>query len=1204
MTNSRQKNTSINTDKGIPNINNISVETCKKSTQESVPFTFSKIKKNGETLTKKVSLVDGRVISDASECRMSRGRSEQVSLTLPEFPTFLRSLKPNEAIATGWVNGTVSEYEILPKEKFLSLGAEFPATSFEHGHYSTRTKDSFHQEGSSLIVFDYDHDENAEIQLTCPEDFIKLLATVIPKFDEVSYVRTYSTSSAIYEKGSDKCYRPADGFHIYMVIDDGSDLVDFGERLNKHLWLKGYGHVKVSKSAALLKRTLVDVAVFSPERLIFEAGAVVSPELEQRLPTPEYVERPLASFNTRQLKPLTAKQEQQRLMEEKLVQTSEKVLAAQSEVRKALVLELIGKQEADGKNLTVRQAEKIVEAKMNHQLTYDTVISFENGDDLTVAELLFKADQYDKMMCLDPLREEKGFGKVQFYANAESGHPIIHSFVEGGRIYRLLESITTEDELDPSVYTEHFRELASSLALQDNRYLELPALREGITVIRSQKGTGKTFGLARWLEEHPDLRVLNVTHRVSLARALGTNFKMDIYNDESMTSTKLVCSQRLSCCYDSVYKLSRQHYDVVILDEAVQVMRHIIADTVKEKFLCLNVLLNIIYNAKYVIMMDADFQAFHVEFLKTIDLIRAETKINVVLNTHQPAKGNKVTLLQDGDGRADELSLLARMVDTARQGGLFYASNSVKDVELKAEQVLRELGHNLPVKKGDFILEVGGRRTIIISGNNSGNAEVQEFIDHINERIRDDDMIFCSPSMGTGVSIDSVGGKPRFGEVFSRFTKRAGNIPSDCIQHMARVRDCTKTTLTIVDDSSYECTNADQIIEERLLTAVRLVDSKTNPFQHCLNFNSWTGQYEWGDSGYSHWLGFIRGMEAQERNLFGNHLRLQLEQEGYELDYKVLNAKDEQAEERQALDSRVKAQKAEAKELEYQLRSNTPLIGDDEYKALKNRKNLRMDDRRKVDKKYYADIMGMVYVDDVNDLICQSDAKRDERVGGLTLGMDPKALLVKEISDRVNGTKQHLDKTTGFEKYKLSVSLAKVMGVHVEDGKITSTFDEITDEVIDEAYALLRQYPNATKRLFKTSVPKNVDKQKRSQKVLSILKRIGISTIRKSNRAVEGVQKVRYIDERSIQQINLDVNRARKHSVLSGFNPPKASGEFDTYLLYNESNLCHLMPDVHNYIYSLKPESLADLNDALNLKDDKQLGGVVAEGEPMYDYEM
>lgn len=1185
-TKNRQKNT-LSCEKGNSKSN---IKDFGALTPSSVNVTFSKINKHGQILTKKVSRsVDG-LESDASECRMTSGSATKVTIPFSDLPKYLRGLDANEAIATGWVDSDDEEHEILPKEKFISKGLSFPAQATKMGNYATRTKDSFTQNGPSLVMFDYDYDENAPIHLNSPEEFISALARVIPGFDKVSYVRTYSTSSAIYDIETNECLRPAEGFHIYMVIEDGADLEDFGARLNQRLWLMGLGHIKLSKSLALLKRTLVDVAVFSPERLIFEAGAVLGEGLEQRLPAPEFVCGELATLDTRKVKPLTPNEEQQLLHQERVAKTSDKIILEINARKKDLILDLVTTKRNEGVKITARQAEKIVDAKANYQLTYDDVVVFESGEEVTVAQLLFNPEPFDKQACLDPLRPDKGFGRTLFYANTDTNNPMINSFVEGGRIYRLLEAITICDETLPEVIEENFREIATDINVQNNRYVDIPYILPGITLVKAGKGEGKTEAISKWISQHRSLRTLNITHRVTLARSLGTRFQMDIYNDESMTPEKLTTTQHLSCCYDSVYKLAGQSYDVVVLDEVVQLMRHMVSETVSEKFLAMQVLLNIVYSAKYVVMMDADVQPFHIQFLKDIALIRDDVALNVVLNVRKSAQGRDIDVLQTIEGRQDELTLLKRMVAKARVGGMFYASNSVKDVELKAEQVLRELGHDIPINHGDFIIEFDNRRAIIISGNNSGNVEVQAFIDNINKMIRTDDLVFCSPSMGTGVSIDSVSGVPRFDEIFARFTKRAGNTPSDCSQHLARVRDCTKYTLTIVDDTSFECTDAAMIIDQKLLTAVKAVDAKTNPFHHCWNFDAATGQYVWLDSGYSLWMGFIKGMEAQERNMFGDHLKMQFDLEGYHLNEVVLSYEDSVANDRTQLDGRVKSQKAEAKEREYQIRREVPLISDEEYQALKNKRNLKIDERRKVEKRYYSDIMGITDMAELNYLICDSDANISNRVNSLVLGMDPAALLVREISNRVDSKKLHIDKTADYERYQLAKQAAEIVGVVIEDGVLVNQEKKIDDDVLDDLHDFLYRRASQVKKFFGLGVSKNKDVQKRNQSLLGFLKKLGIRTERVSSRNSDGSSgKVRYIDPMALDQVNSDIKRARLGSILAGFNPPKATGDLATFVLYQETGLGYLMPEIQTYLYALNDRTLKELDLALNFKENRAL---------------
>ena len=76
-------------------------------------------------------------------------------------------------------------------------------------------------------------------------------------------------------------------------------------------------------------------------------------------------------------------------------------------------------------------------------------------------------------------------------------------------------------------------------------------------------------------------------------------------------------------------------------------------------------------------------------------------------------------------------------------------------------------------------------------------------------------------------------------------------------------------------------------------------------------------------------------------------------------------------------------------------------------------------------------------------------------------------------------------------------------------------------------------------------------------------------------------------------RINRDLEQARKGSILAGYNPPKPTGELATFVLYQEANLGHLMPEVQRYLYSLNERTLEELDIALNFNANNSLLNVL-----------
>lgn len=115
--------------------------------QERISLTL--FSKAAGILTKRMKLADGQLVKDASECRMSKGRAETVTLAPAEFGTFLQTLKPNQAIAHGICGHNKALIVSKAKENGARAANGLPiiARSKEHFRY---------QDGPGLLMLDHD----------------------------------------------------------------------------------------------------------------------------------------------------------------------------------------------------------------------------------------------------------------------------------------------------------------------------------------------------------------------------------------------------------------------------------------------------------------------------------------------------------------------------------------------------------------------------------------------------------------------------------------------------------------------------------------------------------------------------------------------------------------------------------------------------------------------------------------------------------------------------------------------------------------------------------------------------------------------------------------------------------------------------------------------------------------------------------------
>ena len=61
------------------------------------------------------------------------------------------------------------------------------------------------------------------------------------------------------------------GFHMFVRLKRAFDIQHALKALHSRCWLHGLGYHMISKSGQLLDRSIVDINVGSPERLIFTA---------------------------------------------------------------------------------------------------------------------------------------------------------------------------------------------------------------------------------------------------------------------------------------------------------------------------------------------------------------------------------------------------------------------------------------------------------------------------------------------------------------------------------------------------------------------------------------------------------------------------------------------------------------------------------------------------------------------------------------------------------------------------------------------------------------------------------------------------------------------------------------------------------------------------------------------------------------------
>jgi hypothetical protein len=357
------------------------------------------------------------------------------------------------------------------------------------------------------------------------------------------------------------------------------------------------------------------------------------------------------------------------------------------------------------------------------------------------------------------------------------------------------ESRSFPEHIDP----EKFPLLGtSSIEIVNSQYLEVEGLHNGLTLIRSPKGSGKTESLTeiirnlvvskdfRTLEDaenvdsddaprsyHSNYKILLIGHRQALIRQLCNRLGLNCYLDDDKFDYQEVKRRRkrYGVCLDSLWKVKEIDYDLVVIDECEQVLAHLLSDTMKRRESIYSMLRYVICSATNVVALDADLG--WTSYL-TLTEMRGIT-------TPTAAKDNRLWLIINehiADKSPIEIysskeDLIGRMMmDVAENKKLFVAANSKRLVERLHAAIKDKFGEGV---------------SFAVTSANSRTDEAQYNIMNFTETYETYNVVLCSPSLGTGIDI-TFEGHEQIVDCCYGFFESLINTHLDIDQQIRRVR--------------------------------------------------------------------------------------------------------------------------------------------------------------------------------------------------------------------------------------------------------------------------------------------------------------------------------------------------------------------------------------------------------------------------------
>lgn len=254
--------------------------------RHDVTVKFTIVDADNVNMCKKFERVDGQIVSTAL-ANMYSGVAHRVGVhNLKDYCEVVHGLKPNQCIIPGVVVGDVEV------QKLVTNSREHELSSLGYGQEEGigRNNVNFefaHEPGLFMVDIDCDS-KNRHNVFTSVDDALDKFEAVFPAVRCVDRVAYPSSSSYIVGYKSRNPNRDdlaeLRGVRIVFMVSNAALIPDLAKDIEGHEWRLRRGYIKVSKSGALLVRSLIDHMVYQPNRIFFEASPLLGDGVERALP--------------------------------------------------------------------------------------------------------------------------------------------------------------------------------------------------------------------------------------------------------------------------------------------------------------------------------------------------------------------------------------------------------------------------------------------------------------------------------------------------------------------------------------------------------------------------------------------------------------------------------------------------------------------------------------------------------------------------------------------------------------------------------------------------------------------------------------------------------------------------------------------------------------------------------------------------------
>lgn len=398
----------------------------------NTPFRITRVTSIKPThLSKRFSFAGGKLVKRPGGA-MTRGKAERITLNgVQDLGDLFEALSPAQATIYG-LNGHDVAAVVTAEELANTQGDNVIAR--DRGHFKFADE-------PGVLMLDYDPPGDDALS---PADFREMLYKACPELREAPSVWRPSNSSCIYNAETGNELRGVRGQRLYILVANAADIPRAGQVLFDRLWLAGHGHCAISKSGRVLLRSVIDDAVWQPERLDFCGGAACDAPLEQRLPKPQLFNADAAPWDTKAALPDLNKNDCKRLKELQGAARAD-IAPEAARVRELWIEARVAESVARKPTVDPERMRDVYTRAVNgHRLLGDFTLQSEKYGDVTVGEVLDNPDKFHNTRFADPLEPDYGNDDRIAWANLRAaGRPYIYSHGHGGQRFTLHRQLQT-----------------------------------------------------------------------------------------------------------------------------------------------------------------------------------------------------------------------------------------------------------------------------------------------------------------------------------------------------------------------------------------------------------------------------------------------------------------------------------------------------------------------------------------------------------------------------------------------------------------------------------------------------------------------------------------------------------------------------------------------------------------------------------------